>query len=319
MTRVLVTGATGFIGGHLVPALAAAGFRVRAAARRAAVGDALPGAEEAVAVGDIGRATDWSAALAGIDAVVHAAARAHQTGDRGDDAAELYDEINHRATRRLAEQCAAAGVRRLVFLSSIKAMGEGGPGRPPFRPDQPPAPQDAYGRSKRDAERALAELADRAGDAAPRVAVLRLPLVYGPGVKGNFAALARQVARGVPLPFGAIRNRRSLLYVGNLADLVEYALTSGQLDGRTVLPSDGPPVSTPALVRAMAQAMGRRARLVPVPLPALRLGFRLTGRGDRGDRLSGDLAVEDPALTGPIGWHPPWSMAEGLRRTFAAG
>ena len=213
---------------------------------------------------DIGPDTDWRAALAGIDAIVHLAARAHVLRDSSADAHALYRAVNTLGALRLAEAAAAAGVRRFVFLSSVRVHGERSTGAP-FTEASPLVAQDPYGRSKAEAERGLAALA-AAGRLEP--VILRPPLVYGPGARGNFARLVRLVARGVPLPLGAVRNRRSLIFVGNLVDAIVRSLDDPAAAGETFMVSDGEDVSTPELVRRIARALGKPARLVPVPAGA---------------------------------------------------
>lgn len=283
--RILVTGADGFIASALLPALRASGHEPRAAGR--------------TATGDIDGSTDWRVLLDGCEAVVHLANVAHRATD-----ARALERVNVEGTRRLAEQAAACGVRRFVYLSSVKALGEETIERP-FDERSVPAPTTAYGRSKLAAERALARVA--AGTALEVVA-LRPPLVYGPRVKANFFALLRALARGWPLPLAHLRNRRSLVYVGNLADAILRAVEAPQAAGRTWLVSDGPAVSTAELCRALGEALGRPARLFPFPgalldsIPALRA-------------LTRSLEVDDRALRSELGWQPPFSLGEGLRAT----
>ena len=306
MPTVLITGATGFVGQALVAALASQ-CRVRRALR--APGPAQPGCEDAV-VGTIDGATDWRAALAGVDAVVHLAARTHVLRDTAPDPFAAYREINVQGTRRLAEQAAASGVKRFVFLSSIKVNGEATTGRPYSEGDEP-RPEDAYGRTKLEAERALAEIG--AQSALPCV-VLRTPLVYGPGVKGNLRALMRVLARGTPLPFAAIRNQRSLIGLDNLVSALALALMHPDAAGRTFLLADGEDLSTPQLMQLIAAGLGRPARLFPVPAAILACAGFLTGRGAAIARLTGSLQVDASAIRRALGWQPAVPAAEGLAR-----
>jgi nucleoside-diphosphate-sugar epimerase len=304
--RVLLTGATGFVGRHTVPLLAARGHRVRAALRTASEGPW----EQAV-VGDIGPDTDWTAALAGVDAVIHMAARVHVMRDTAADPLAEFRRVNTAGTIRLAEQAAAAGVKRFVFLSSIKAMVD--ESRPaPLDAAATPDPHSPYGVSKLEAERALAEIAARTG---MEVAVIRPPLVYGPGAAGNMRALVKLVATGLPLPLGGIRNRRSLIYVGNLADAVVTVLEHRDAAGQIFLVQDGEPLSTADLVRAIAAALDRPARLIPVPQGLIALGAALTGTRAVFDRLAGTLTVDDRPIRTRLGWRPPHDLATGLRAT----
>jgi nucleoside-diphosphate-sugar epimerase len=270
-----------------------------------------PGAGDSIAVGDIGPTTDWRAALQGVQCVVHLAARTHVLHESAADPLAEYRRANVEATERLARQAAAAGVRRLVFMSSIKVNGEATHGRP-YTETDPPRPEDAYGTSKWETERALARVATESG---LEVVVLRPPLVYGPGVKGNFLRLMRLVASGTPLPFASIANRRSLVYVGNLADAVVAAADVPGAAGRTYLVADGEGVSTPDLVRAIATALGARARLLPCPPALLELGAALAGRRAEIARLTGSLQVDASAAARELGWRPRVDLERGLAAT----
>jgi nucleoside-diphosphate-sugar epimerase len=308
-SRILVTGATGFVGRALVRRLLAEGRKVRAAVRPTSA--ALPAEAETAIVDDIGPDTDWRAALAGVDAIVHLAARAHVLRDSSADAHARYRAVNALGALRLAE--AAAGVRRFVFLSSVRVHGDHTTGAP-FIESSPLAAEDPYGRSKADAERGLAALA-AAGRLEP--VILRPPLVYGPGVRGNFARLVALVARGVPLPLGAVRNRRSLVFVGNLVDAIVRTLDHPAAAGETFMVSDGEDVSTPELVRRIAHTLGKPVRLVPVPVALLRLGGTLAGRADDVARLLDDLVVDRSKIRALLGWSPVFTLDEGLDQTAA--
>ena len=273
MTRALVTGATGFVGRALCAHARERGWEVRA-------GDQ--------------RQPDWEGTLQGIDVVVHLAAAVHSRGTEA-----LYQAVNVDATERLARAAKSAGVRRFVFVSSIKVNGEATPPERPFRAGDPPAPQDGYGRSKWQAEQKLTALGGM------EVVVVRPPLVYGPGVKANFLRLLQLVDTGLPLPFASIRNRRSLVYVGNLASLLRHCAEHPRAGGKTFLAADGDDMSTPELVRRMASALGRSARLVPFPPSLLP------------SKLSGSLTVDASEARGILGWQPPHPVAEGLERTVA--
>jgi nucleoside-diphosphate-sugar epimerase len=305
---VLVTGATGFIGRTLCPLLLHRGFAVRAAVRGRAT---LPAGIEIARIDPLGPATDWSAAVSGVGAVVHLAGRAHVLGDRGAEERARVRAVNVEATIHLARTAIRAGVRRLVFVSTAKVHGDRNDGRPWTERD-PPAPRDPYATSKWEAEQSLSELSR---GSALEVVILRPPLVYGPGVKANFLRLLRTVDRGLPLPLGAIENRRSLLYAGNLADAIATCLEHPAAASRTFLVSDGEDVSTPELIRRVAAALHRPARLAGVPLWMLRLGARLVGRGADFERLAGDLAVDPSAIRRELGWRAPYSMQAGLRAT----
>jgi nucleoside-diphosphate-sugar epimerase len=306
--KVLVTGASGFVGGPVCRTLAARGHHVIAAARRP-----LPGLDVRT-IADIGPDTDWSAALEGVEAVVHLAARAHIMNETAADPLTLFRRINRDGAIRLAEQAAAANVRRLVFVSSIKVNGEATPCDQPFRADDTPAPVDPYGVAKAEAEAALAAVAARTG---LELAVVRPPLVHGPGAKGNLATLMAIIAKGLPLPLGAIDNRRSLVGVDNLADLLERCLTHPAAAGGTFLVRDDPDVSTAGLIRLIATAMHRPARLLPVPASWLRLAGRLTGRSAAVARLTGSLVVDDDPTRRRLDWSPSLPLAAGLAAMVA--
>jgi nucleoside-diphosphate-sugar epimerase len=303
---VLVTGATGLVGSSLCRTLARSGYRVRRALRaRANAG------HEDVVVGDIGADTSWTAALAGVEYVVHLAARTHILEKPDAEAVADYERVNVAGTRRLAEQAAAAGVRRLVFLSSVKVNGEVTSGRA-FQETDTPCPEDPYGRTKRDAEDLLLRLAR---ESALEVVVIRSPLIYGPGVKGNFERLMRYVARRLPLPLGSVDNRRSLIYVGNLADAILKCLERVEANGRVYLVSDGEDMSTPELLRAVGHALHVEPFIVPFPVAWLRGVAWMTGRSAELARLAGSLVVDTTRIRRELGWTPPYSAADGLRAT----
>ncbi|CAA7613523.1 UDP-glucose 4-epimerase [Candidatus Terasakiella magnetica] len=302
---VLVTGATGFVGAAACRTLKAAGLEPVAALR-----SARPGLEGRV-VGEIGPDTAWDTALDGIDVVLHLAARAHVMNETEGDPLALFRRINRDGALALAEAAAAKGVRRLVFVSTIKVNGEATPADRPFRAEDAPAPIDAYGIAKAEAEAGLRAIAARTG---LELVVIRPPLVHGPGVKGNFSSLIKVLRRGIPLPLGAITaNRRSLIGLDNLCDALNLCLTHPQAPGRTFLVKDGDDVSTTGLIRLLAQGLGRPARLLPVPVALLRLAGRLTGKNAAVERLTGSLVVDDGPLRA-LGWTPSVTLEDGLRR-----
>lgn len=309
--KILVTGATGFVGRALVPRLVAEGWQVRATLR--APSRVLPAGVEATQIGEIGPGTDWREALAGVDAVVHLAARAHILDEGSPDAFALYRAVNALGALTLAGAAAASGVRRFVFLSSVRAHGARTTGAP-FTESSPLAAEDPYGRSKAEAEVGLARLA-QGSELEP--VVLRPPLVYGAEARGNFARLVELVGRGIPLPLGSVRNRRSILYVGNLVDAIVQSLRHPAAARDTFHLSDGEDVSTAELVRRIARALGRPARLVPVPPALLRLGGALVGRRDDIARLLDDLVVDSAHVRTTLGWTPRYTLDQGLAEATA--
>ena len=318
--RVLVTGASGFLGRPVTRALLARGARVRGLARPGSA-PLEPGVEPAPAEGLHDR-EGLRRALEGVDAVVHLAARVHVMHDAAADPLAEFRRVNVEGTRAVLEEAIRAGARRFLFASSVKALGEGGDAV--LTDDTPPAPADPYGVSKLEAETVVRALAGAAGVHAP---ILRFPLVYGPGVGANFLRLLRTVDRGLPLPFGLVRNRRSMVYVGNAAAAVVAALESPAAARETFLVSDGDDASTPELVRRVARALGRPARLLPIP-PLL-----FAGAGRAGDlvsrivpvpvtsaalhRLLGSLAVDPSRFFRLTGFTPPFTVEEGLAATAA--
>jgi nucleoside-diphosphate-sugar epimerase len=308
--HVLVTGATGFVGRALVQALGARpGTSVMAAVRRDA---SFPPAVRVTRIDSIGPATDWRAALAGCDAVVHLAARVHVMRDVTGNPLAAYREVNVEGTLALARQAAAAGVRRFIFVSSIKVNGESTPRGGAFRETDPPSPADPYGVSKAEAEGGLRTLAAATG---MEVVVIRPPLVYGPGVKANFLAMAQYLARGLPLPLGAVRdNRRTLVGIDNLVDLLVTCLDHPGAANEVFLAGDAEDLSTTDLLRRTAAAIGVRPRLIPVPMPVLSALAGLFGRGDVLQRLCGSLQVDTSKARSLLNWRQPVSVDEGLRR-----
>lgn len=295
---VLVTGANGFLGQAVVAHLRDAGRPVRVAVRDAsqAVGDG-----DAVVVGDMAENFDWSRAVQGVDCIVHTAGRAHQAESADPEAHAVFRRINVDATLTLAKQAAQAGVRRLVFISSAHVNGGATQGRG-FRADDPPHPVSVYAQSKLDAEQGLAAITAETG---LEVVVIRPPLIMGPGVKGNLANLYAAIQRGLPLPFGLIhRNRRDLVSRDTLCGLIVVTLDHPAAAGRTFMVSDGAPLSTRALIERMAQELGVRPRLAPVPPALLRGLLKAAGRSRMADQLTGDLEIDITATCDTLGWSP---------------
>lgn len=259
--------------------------------------------------------TDWSAGLKGCAAVIHTAARVHVMNEKAQDPLAEFRRINVEGTLNLARQAAAAGVKRFVFLSSIKVNGEMTPIGQPFTVAQTAAPMDPYGISKAEAEDGLRCLGSETG---MEIVIIRPPLVYGPGVRANFGRLVSAIGRGWPLPLGCVeQNRRSLVALDNLVDLILTCTSHPAAANQTFLVSDGEDLSTTELLRRIGRAMGRPTRLVPVPSRLLQAGALLAGKGDLAQRLLGNLQVDITHTRQTLGWYPPISVDEGLRRTVA--
>lgn len=311
MSNILVTGASGFVGQRLCSALRSGGFSVRAAVRseRPLL---IADSPEVIAIGEIDNQKDWSTAFVHIDCVIHCAARAHVMNETEADALAAYRAVNADGTRRLAEQAAEAGVRRLVYLSSIKVNGEQTLSGDRFAPSGNAFPQDPYGISKWEAEKALYEVAALTG---LEVVIIRPPLVYGPGVKGNFLSMLGWLSRGVPLPLGAIQNQRSLVGIDNLVDLIITCIDHPAAANQIFLVSDDGDLSTTELLRRLGAALGKPARLLPVPASLLELAARLAGKQDIAQRLIGNLQIDISKTREMLNWTPPVSVDEELRRT----
>ncbi|MDO8425568.1 MAG: NAD-dependent epimerase/dehydratase family protein [bacterium] len=314
--RVLVTGANGFIGQWVCRALADGGIAVRGAVRSADVQWDIPhGAarSDRAVVGALSDRTDWGVALRGVDSVVHLAARVHVMRERADDPLAAFRAVNVDATVHLARSAAARGVRRFVYVSSVKVLGERTVTRP-FTEQDVPYPRDPYAQSKWEAEEALAVIAEKTG---LELVIVRSPLVYGPGVGGNFFHLLRLVDRGVPLPIAHIANERSMIGVRNLADVLRQCVMHPCAAGERFLVRDTESVSTPELIRRLAAALGRRPRLWPCPRTVLMLLAAVTGRRAALRRLTESLAIDGTHVCATLGWVPPVAMEEELRATVA--
>lgn len=303
--RALVTGANGFVGTALCAALTERNWDVR----RVLHTGTSAGSSDDVVIADIGPQSDWRSALTGVDVVIHLAARTHVMRDSAAEPLAEYRHINVEGTRTLAQAAQAAGVRRFIFLSSVKVNGEATTSRPYTECDEP-QPEDAYGISKREAEFALRDVAT-----GMETVILRPPLLYGPGVKGNFLRLLRVIERGVPLPLGSIHNGRSLLYLGNLVAAVTLCLDHPAAAGQTYLLADDEPVSTPELICAIAAAMHKPARLIPFPPQLLRWAGTIAGKSAAISRLLGSLQIDTSKIRRELGWQPHYTLAEGLRPT----
>lgn len=345
--RFLVTGANGFVGKPLCAELLRQGHSVRAALRSAST--PVAGVEVAV-TGAIDGATDWADALLGVDAVIHLAARVHVMKDTAADPLAEFLKVNLHGTANLAQQAARAGVKRLVYVSSIKVNGEStdstnstlspntlspntlspspsplegegkkggegkkaGEGTSVFSESDEADPQDPYGISKWEAEQALRRIAQ---DTGLEVVIVRPPLVYGVGVKGNFAQMLKVLGSGIPLPFASVHNLRSLVHVGNLVDALVVCAMHRAAAGQTYLVSDGEDVSTPALLRLLGDAMGHPAHLFPWPPALLKWAGRLIGKAEQVERLLGSLRVDSNKIRRELNWTPPYTLEQGLSAT----
>lgn len=300
---VLVTGANGFVGRHVAPVLKAHGWSVRRAVR------SPEGREDEVTIPTLGPDTDWRAAVAGADAVVHLAARVHHKHE--EHAVQLYRNVNIAGTLHLARSAASAGVRHFIFISTVLVHGRTNEGRAPFSENDVLTPRGLYGMSKAAAEAGLKTLAH---DSEMRISVIRPPLVYGAGARGNFALLSRAVKMGLPLPFGGVRNHRAFLSVQNLSSFVLRRLLHADPSSRfeVFLVADGEQVSTPEFIERLATAAGKHPQLINIPQDLLSAGLKILGRQETHDSLIGSLEL-DLSKAFASGWRPAVSLDEGLR------
>jgi len=315
--HILVTGASGFVGQALLGRLASEGqHRLRAAYRSVPAPQPLLKDVDAVTIGDLGAETDWAPALRAIETVVHCAARVHVMDDNAADPLSEFRRINVAGTLALARQAQAAGVKRFIFISSIKVNGERTePGRP-YTAEDAPAPGDPYGISKMEAEQALLALA-RTGEM--EVVIIRPVLVYGPGVKANFLSMMRWLDRGVPLPLGGIdTNRRSLVALDNLVDLIHVCLSHPCAAGQILLASDGEDLSTTQMLKRLGGALGKSPALLPIPASWLRAVATLAGKPAIAQRLCESLQVDISKNRELLGWTPPLSVDAAFRKTVDA-
>ena len=309
--KVLVTGATGFVGGAFLARAASDGhFSLRAALRT----DNKIGISgiETVIVEGLTATASWHKAVKGCDAVVHAAARTHIMQDTSADPLVEFRRVNVQGTLNLARQAAKAGVKRFIFLSSVKVNGELTQPGHPFSENDIPAPQDPYGISKYEAENELLQLMIETG---MEVVIIRPPLVYGPGVKANFLKLLQLIQKRFPLPLGKVYNCRSTVYIGNLVSAIISCLEHPRAAGEIFLVSDDEDISTAELVRKLASAMGHKAILVPVPLPVLKVMFSLLGKRAEIERLTDSLCVDSSKIRKLLNWEPPYTLDQGIQET----
>lgn len=304
----LVTGASGFVGRRVCARLVEGGqFRVRGASRQPA---SLPAGVEKFRVSDVGADTDWTATLAGVSVIVHLAARVHVVRDSSANPLNEFRRVNVAGTERLLQQAVGSGVRRVVYISSLKVNGESGS----YSESDRPSPEGPYAVSKYEAEQVVRTFADRI-----ETVIVRPPLVYGPGVRANFHTLLRAVTRGVPLPLGSVRNQRSLVGLDNLVDFIVTCMVHPAAAGETFLVSDGDDLSTAELIRRIARAFGRSPRLLPIPEPLLFAAAGLVGQRATACKILGSLRVDTSKARRVLGWVPPSSVDEELSRMAQSG
>lgn len=318
MHSVLVTGGNGFIGRALCAELIRRGHSVRASLRTSSVDMSIADCQ-AVEISSIDAETDWADALHGITTVIHLAARVHVMRDDAINPLEEFRRVNVAGTEHLARVAAASGVKRLVYVSSIKVNGESTPfpanreiEQSVFTESEIPSPQDPYGVSKWEAEQVLHRVAEETG---LEVVIVRPPLVYGAGVKGNFAQMFKVLSKGIPLPLASVQNLRSLVYIGNLVDALILCATHPAAAGQTYLVSDGEDISTPDLLRQLGAAMGCPARLLPCPPSLLKFSAGLAGMTNQVERLLGSLQVDSGKIRRELNWTPPFTLEQGIRMT----
>jgi nucleoside-diphosphate-sugar epimerase len=313
MNNILLTGATGFVGNAVMKRLVIDGYEVTAAVRNQQ--SSVHGKVQMIVVPGLDASTEWSAALAGLHVAIHVAARVHVMSEQSADPLAEFRKVNVEGTLNLARQAAAAGIKRFVFISSIKVNGEGTKPSQPYTAFDLPAPQDPYGISKMEAEHGLRQLAE---DTGMEVVIIRPVLVYGPGVKANFRSMMSWLNKGVPLPLGTILNKRSLVSLDNLVDLVVTCIKHPAAANQTFLVSDGEDLSTTEMLRHMGKALGKPVRLLPVPAGLLEGGAALLGKRAVAQRLCGSLQVDISHTRETLNWTPPVSVDEGFRAAATA-
>lgn len=309
--KILISGAAGFVGKPLCAALFRQGQAVRAAVH---VKNLPLDNIETVVIGEIDGATDWTDSLSGINVVIHLAARVHLMHDNADNPLDAFRKINVEGALNLARQASEAGVRRFIFISSIKVNGERNLAGRPYTAGDQPMPADAYSMSKLEAENALRQLAEKTG---MEVVIIRPPLVYGPGAKANFNTMMCWLKRGVPLPLAAIHNKRSFVALDNLIDLIVTCIDHPAAANQTFLAADGEDLSTTDLLQRLGNALGKPAKLFPVPVWLLKIGASLLGRGAIAQRLCDSLQVDISKTCDLLGWRPPLGVDEALKKAAA--
>ena len=306
--KILLTGSTGFVGSVIVDQFKSSDSQLCPVVRY--IKDDSP--QNAIEVGDIDGNTDYSRALSGVDVVIHVAARAHIMNDESSNPLAEYRKVNVAGSENLARQAAAAGVKRFVFISSVKVSGESTTAKLPYSELMKPAPEDAYGQSKYEAEEVLKQVSV---DTGMDVVIIRPPLVYGAGVKANFLSLLKLSSLSIPLPFGAVNNKRSMVYVENLVDFIIQCIEHPNAANQTFLVSDGEDLSLKSLITYIRKAMGKPALLLPVPVGLFKLAGKLTGKSGVVDRLVGNLQVDASKACELLDWTPPFTVEQGIAAT----
>ncbi len=309
-TTVLVTGASGFIGSALCAILYQKGYQIKGVARYLPVLNNKDEKYEFITTGPLERFHDWPKLLNNVDIIIHLASRVHEMGLTGFDDLQQYRQVNVRVTERLIRAAVATGVKRFIFVSSVKAVGEGG--IDPYTDSTPAQPTDPYGISKLEAEHIVSSVGEETGIEA---VTLRLPLVYGPGVKANFLKLLNLVYSGIPIPLAGVDNRRSMVYMGNLLDALLLCLQRKEAVGGTYFISDGEDLSTPELIRRIAVAFRKPARLIPFPSRLVRFAAAMIGKQREVARLYGSLQVDTLKIRHELAWEPPFSVDAGIHAT----
>ena len=310
MPDVLVTGADGFIGKALCAEMVSRGWNIRAAVRTKEKIKNLPGEIQIIETGPIGPDTKWRDALNNVDAVVHLAGRAHIMDDSSSDPLLEYRIVNTAGTECLAKAAAGKGIRRFIFMSTIKVNGEGG--TDPYNENDTPDPKDPYSMSKWEAEIKLTEISSETG---MEIVIIRAPLVYGPSVKANFLKLLKAVDKGIPMPFAGIKNKRSMIYIGNLVNLIITCINHPKAAGETYLVSDSEKISIPELISRIGDAFGKPGRLFYTPLFLLRLFGIAAGKSREIERLTGTLTIDSSKIRKELNWTPPFTLVQGLKET----
>jgi len=312
MSRIVITGASGFVGKALCKRFMADGHDVAGTIHSAKSSLAVPFGTKQVFVKDLASETDWSDALKNADIVVHLAARVHVMDDTASDPLVEFRKVNLQGTKRLAEAAMASGVKRFIYLSSIKVNGEATPMEAAFSENDKPQPGDPYGVSKLETEEALRAMIGRS---PMEIVIIRPPLVYGPEVAANARRLFAAVYKNQPFPLASVSNKRSLVYLGNLVDAITTCAFHPKAAGQLYLVSDGEDLSTPDLIRRIADAFGGSARLFHVPVGLMSFAAALLGKRAMIDRLTGSLRVDRSKITRELGWQPPFTANQGIAAT----